>query len=95
MTALTTLSNTSGHSGSQTSWFHVLSDPICNWTLLHYLVAKFSRIVKYKVGVLALISHHKLEYTAYLPAKAQKKYEIFSQGTPDTRGGVSKIEGSN
>jgi len=36
-----------------------------------------------------------LEYTVYLPAKDQKKYEIFLQGTPDTRGGVSKIEGSN
>ena len=51
--------------------------------------------MKYKVGVLALISHYKLEYTAYLPAKAQKKYEFFLQGTPDTRSGVSKIEGSH
>ena len=52
-------------------------------------------IVEYKVGVLALISHHKLEYPAYLPLKAWKKYEPFLQDTPDTRGGVSGIEGSN
>ena len=47
------------------------------------------------MAVLAFISNHKPEYTAYLLLKVQKKYVDFLKGTPDTSCGVSKTKSSN
>jgi len=49
-------------------------------------------MVKYNVGVLGSISSLRLEYTAYLMVKVQKKYVIFFlQCTLDTSYDISKI----